>query len=72
MVYISAKQLIKVLFQLIPISTFCLGTWQVKRKKWKEDLLEKLESITKMEPVPLPTELALIELFYLYSRKVKV
>ena len=40
--------------QVIPIATFCLGTWQVKRRWWKMDLIKALEEKTQAEPVPLP------------------
>ncbi|XP_014290515.1 surfeit locus protein 1 [Halyomorpha halys] len=46
------------LLLIIPISAFFLGTWQVKRKKWKEELIEGLRNITKIPPVSLPTELS--------------
>ncbi|XP_054732760.1 SURF1-like protein [Anastrepha obliqua] len=42
---------------LIPVSTFGLGCWQVKRKAWKEQLIEDLEHQTKLSPVPLPSDL---------------
>ncbi|XP_018335365.1 surfeit locus protein 1 [Agrilus planipennis] len=42
---------------VIPVSTFALGTWQVQRKKWKEDVLAKLRSLTKEDPIPLPEDL---------------
>lgn len=38
----------------IPLTTFGLGCWQVKRKFWKEDLIKNLEEKTKMTPVPIP------------------
>ncbi|XP_036344227.1 SURF1-like protein [Rhagoletis pomonella] len=41
---------------LVPVSTFGLGCWQVKRKAWKEQLIRNLELQTKMSPVPLPTD----------------
>uniref|UniRef100_A0A0K8SFG3 SURF1-like protein n=3 Tax=Lygus hesperus TaxID=30085 RepID=A0A0K8SFG3_LYGHE len=42
---------------VIPVSAFCLGCWQIERKKWKEDLIEKLSMKTNATAVPLPTEL---------------
>lgn len=38
------------LLLIIPISTFGLGTWQVKRLQWKKGLIKDLESRTT-EPV---------------------
>ncbi|KAG5679303.1 hypothetical protein PVAND_008881 [Polypedilum vanderplanki] len=42
---------------LIPVTTFSLGTWQVKRKFWKENLIKEMESKLKMDPLPLPDNL---------------
>ncbi|XP_070501094.1 SURF1-like protein [Chironomus tepperi] len=42
---------------LIPIATFSLGTWQVKRKMWKENLIKEMESKLKMNPLDLPDNL---------------
>lgn len=41
----------------VPIATFCLGTWQVKRRKWKLELMEALHSKTTAEPIDLPDDL---------------
>ncbi|EFA00352.1 surfeit locus protein 1 [Tribolium castaneum] len=46
---------------VIPASTFALGTWQVQRKKWKEDLIAKLHNLTEADPVQLPTDLNELE-----------
>ncbi|XP_067643774.1 SURF1-like protein [Eurosta solidaginis] len=43
---------------LVPVSTFGLGCWQVKRKAWKEQLIKDLENQPKMEAVPLPADLS--------------
>ena len=42
---------------VIPVTTFCLGTWQVFRLQWKAGLIEELERKTKEDPVTIPTEL---------------
>lgn len=42
--------------QLIPITTFGLGCWQVKRKLWKEGLVKELEVQTSKPPVDFPKE----------------
>ncbi|KAF4517769.1 hypothetical protein B566_EDAN002974 [Ephemera danica] len=41
----------------VPIATFCLGTWQVKRRKWKLELMQALHSKTTAEPIDLPDDL---------------
>lgn len=38
----------------IPAATFCLGTWQVQRRDWKNALIEKINLRTSMDPIPLP------------------
>lgn len=38
----------------IPVATFCLGTWQVRRREWKNALIEKINLRTRMDPIPLP------------------
>jgi len=40
----------------VPIVTFALGSWQVKRKMWKEELIEAMEERTGAAPVGLPTD----------------
>jgi len=39
---------------IIPITAFCLGTWQVNRLKWKTDLIAKCEDRLIRDPLPLP------------------
>ncbi|KAK9499841.1 hypothetical protein O3M35_002802 [Rhynocoris fuscipes] len=55
---------------VIPVSTFGLGTWQIKRKKWKEDLIENLNLKTREPAVPLPA--TDYEVSQLEFRKVRV
>jgi len=43
-----------VVLGVIPIFTFWLGTWQVKRLKWKVALIDELEEKLQREPVSLP------------------
>ncbi|CAG0884084.1 unnamed protein product [Darwinula stevensoni] len=40
----------------VPILTFCLGTWQVKRRAWKLRLIEELGRKTHLQPIELPLE----------------
>ncbi|KAI8901712.1 SURF1 family-domain-containing protein [Globomyces pollinis-pini] len=40
---------------VIPSVTFGLGVWQIKRKQWKENLIEKAKSHIHDPPIPLPT-----------------
>ncbi|XP_064649183.1 surfeit locus protein 1-like isoform X2 [Lineus longissimus] len=39
---------------VIPLTTFCLGAWQVKRRKWKLNLISELEQRTRTPPVSFP------------------
>lgn len=55
---------------LIPVTTFGLGTWQVKRRQWKLQLIDDLKRLTTAEPVALPTDPH--ELNTLEYRRVKV
>lgn len=42
------------LLGFMPIFTFGLGVWQVKRLEWKVGLIEELEWKLKKEPMKLP------------------
>jgi cytochrome oxidase assembly protein ShyY1 len=44
------------LLQLIPATTFGLGTWQVHRRKWKQQLIADLKARTSAAPCDLPYE----------------
>ncbi|XP_054468477.1 surfeit locus protein 1 [Anoplopoma fimbria] len=41
---------------IIPVTTFGLGTWQVKRRQWKMQLINELARLTTAEPIPLPLD----------------
>ncbi|GJN67418.1 surfeit locus 1 [Purpureocillium lilacinum] len=43
-----------ILLALIPITAFALGTWQVQRLGWKNDLIAKFEDRLVRDPLPLP------------------
>lgn len=45
------------LLVLIPVVSFSLGTWQVKRLNWKTDLIAKSEHRLTLTPLPLPSKL---------------
>ncbi|KAM9793422.1 surfeit locus protein 1 [Syngnathus typhle] len=55
---------------LIPATTFGLGTWQVKRRQWKLQLIDELSRLTTAEPIPLPVDP--LELTGLEYRRVRV
>uniref|UniRef100_UPI0035901421 surfeit locus protein 1 isoform X1 n=3 Tax=Myxine glutinosa TaxID=7769 RepID=UPI0035901421 len=46
----------KWLLLAVPVSAFGLGTWQVKRLLWKQDLIANLEHRTRAPPVDLPPD----------------
>ncbi|XP_060769367.1 surfeit locus protein 1 [Neoarius graeffei] len=66
----SEDSILKWFLLLIPLTTFGLGTWQVKRRQWKLKLIEDLHILTTADPIPLPTDPA--ELKDLEYRRVKV
>lgn len=55
----------------MPITTFSLGTWQVKRKIWKENLIKEMESKLKMDPLELPENLDDLEQMEYQTVKVR-
>lgn len=55
---------------LIPVTTFGLGTWQMKRRQWKLKLIDDLRRLTTAEPIPLPIDP--LELNSLEYRRVRV
>lgn len=58
--------LILIILQSIPTATFALGTWQIQRKKWKENLIRSLQERKHATPVQLPSsadEIAKLEYF---------
>ncbi|KAJ7988263.1 hypothetical protein DPEC_G00321770 [Dallia pectoralis] len=61
---------LKWLLLLIPATTFGLGTWQVKRRKWKMHLIDELRSLTSAEPIAMPSDP--LDLNHLEYRRVKV
>lgn len=54
----------------VPIVTFTLGTWQIKRWWWKLDLIDKLQKRTSAEPVELPFDLNKLEDMEYYRVKM--
>ncbi|KAH8305250.1 hypothetical protein KR018_006734 [Drosophila ironensis] len=55
---------------LIPATTFGLGCWQVKRKIWKEQLIQELNDQLNRPPVPLPDDLG--DLSHMEYRLVRI
>ncbi|TMW53683.1 hypothetical protein DOY81_001228, partial [Sarcophaga bullata] len=56
---------------LIPVTTFALGCWQVKRKIWKEQLIKDMEKFTQMPAVDLPEDLSVLDDMEYRTVKVK-
>jgi hypothetical protein len=48
------------LFCLLPITTFCLGTWQVYRWQWKQDLLAFRQQRKDMPETEIPPAIELV------------
>ncbi|XP_070157835.1 surfeit locus protein 1 isoform X1 [Polyergus mexicanus] len=55
----------------VPIATFALGTWQIKRWRWKLDLIKTLKYRTSAEPIDLPSDLDELKHKEYYPVKVK-
>uniref|UniRef100_A0A1A7WRK1 SURF1-like protein n=1 Tax=Iconisemion striatum TaxID=60296 RepID=A0A1A7WRK1_9TELE len=66
----SEDSFLKWFLLLIPVTTFGLGTWQVKRREWKLGLINELQKLTTAEPIPLPLDP--LEVNKLEYRRVKV
>lgn len=56
---------------VIPATCLCLAYWQVKRKKWKEDLIAQLKQRCNMEPIELPKDFSELKNLELYPVKVR-
>jgi surfeit locus 1 family protein len=50
------SRIVSLAFLSIPIITFGLGVWQVRRREWKLNLIKFLEERTKSQPIELPTD----------------
>ena len=48
------KKIVLGLMFAMPIISFYLGTWQVRRLKWKTKLIAACETKLTYEPIPLP------------------
>ncbi|KAG5644618.1 hypothetical protein DXG03_008096 [Asterophora parasitica] len=46
-----------ILIGIMPFFTFALGTWQLKRLKWKVDLIDELEEKLQLQPLSLPPKI---------------
>ena len=60
-----------ILLLSIPITTFGLGVWQVRRREWKLMMIKQLEEKTKSKPVPLPDSLEEIEALEYHNVRVR-
>lgn len=46
-----------IIFLVVPVTTFCLGVWQYRRRLWKVDKIAELDQkVRRAEPVSLPSE----------------
>lgn len=43
------------LLLLVPTGTFCLGSWQIQRRKWKLKLINDIHKATSAAPIQLPS-----------------
>lgn len=42
----------------IPIATFCLGIWQVRRREWKIQIIDMMQKRTNAAPIELPENMS--------------
>ncbi|KJA25847.1 hypothetical protein HYPSUDRAFT_64573 [Hypholoma sublateritium FD-334 SS-4] len=61
-----------VLLGIMPIFTFALGTWQLKRLKWKINLIDELEEKLQLQPLYLPSNVNLSVIPEFVFRKVLI
>ncbi|KAF9527707.1 SURF1 family-domain-containing protein [Crepidotus variabilis] len=61
-----------VLVGIMPIFTFALGTWQLKRLKWKINLIDELEEKLELPPLSLPPNINLSVIPEFVFRRVLV
>ncbi|RXW19158.1 hypothetical protein EST38_g6681 [Candolleomyces aberdarensis] len=55
---------------IIPFFTFALGTWQMKRLKWKIDLIDELDEKLQLPPLKFPSKINLSVIPEFVFRKV--
>lgn len=67
-----SKKIFFGLLCLAPVITFALGTWQVKRLKWKNKLIAECEDRLTYKPMPLPKNITKEDMANLEYRKVLV
>ena len=53
----SSKSKVPLLLWAMPVVSFGLGTWQVKRLGWKKSLIKQLEDRTTKEPLEITDRL---------------
>jgi len=56
---------------IIPATAFCLGCWQVQRRKWKLNLMKEMEEKTSAPAIDLPADLNELEFLEYHNVKVK-
>lgn len=69
--YLIKLNPLTIIFQSIPAATFALGTWQVQRKTWKENLIKNLKDRSEATPIELPAtadEIEKLEYFPVHVR----
>lgn len=49
------------LIGVMPVFTFALGTWQLKRLKWKINLIDELEEKLQLQPLSLPPHIKFVQ-----------
>ncbi|GMM28421.1 Shy1 protein [Martiniozyma asiatica (nom. inval.)] len=68
----TSRNVVFALLCLTPVVTFALGVWQVRRLKWKNNLIAECEDRLALKPLPLPKRVGPEDLANLEYRKVLV
>lgn len=68
----AGDSFVKYLLLSFPMASFGLGVWQIRRRQWKLDLIDDMDSRLKAEPIELTSIGGLKDLELLEYHRIKV